>query len=180
MVDERSQFRELFAELAAIHGVEIERSGIQLHHSLGIGERYHKLLRDTNRKLKIDHPSMQRQLLLALAVKAMNGILGPEGIVPSALVFGEFPSLRSISNPSLARPSVAERAQAAQEARRHMSEHLARAKIQRTHRHDTSQAFERHYQPGDEVFVWRERVVENRIEWIGSYIVETIDQGSKK
>ena len=31
---------------------------------------------------------MQRQLLLALVVKSMNDTLGPEGIVPSALVFG--------------------------------------------------------------------------------------------
>ena len=35
---------------------------------------------------------MQRQLLLALTVKAINDTLEPEGIVPSALSFGEFPN----------------------------------------------------------------------------------------
>ena len=95
MVDEGSQFRKIFAELSALHDVQLEQSGVQSHHSLGIGERYPKPLRHTYRKLKLDHPSMQRQVLLALAVKAMNDTLEPEDFVPSSLVFGEFPSLRS-------------------------------------------------------------------------------------
>ncbi len=124
-VDEGSQFRKIFAELSVIHGVNVEQSGVESHNSLGIGERYHKPLRDTYRKLKLDYPSMQRQLLLALSVKAMNDTLGPEGTVPSALVFGEFPSLRSLSGPVVPRPSLAERAEAAQQARRYMSDHLS-------------------------------------------------------
>lgn len=68
---------------------------------------------------------MQRQLLLASAVKAMNDTLGPEGLVPSALVFGEFPSLRSFEGPIIPRPSLSEKALIAQEARRLMSKHLA-------------------------------------------------------
>ena len=47
-------------------------------------------LLDTYLKLNFDQPKMQRQILLALSIKAMNGNLEPEGIVPSALVFGEF------------------------------------------------------------------------------------------
>ena len=42
MVDEGSQFRKIFAELSALHDVKLEQSGVQSHHSLGIGERYHK------------------------------------------------------------------------------------------------------------------------------------------
>ena len=34
----------------------------------------------------------------------MNDTLGPEGIVPSSLVFGEFPSLRSIVGPIILAP----------------------------------------------------------------------------
>ncbi len=179
-IAEGSQFRKLFAKLAAIQGVEIGKIGVQSHHSLGIVERYQKLLRDTYRKLKLDHSAMQRQLLLALVVKAVNDTLCPEGIVSSALVFGEFPSLRSLSDPILPRPFLAEHAQAAQESRRHMSQHLARTKIHHAHHHKILQATNKDYQPGKEVLVWIEKIVENHIgEWIGPYTFETINHSSK-
>ena len=180
MVDEGSQFRKIFAELAALHDVTLEKSGVQSHHSLGIGERYHKPLRDTYRKLKLDHPSMQRQVLLALSVKAMNDTLGPEGIVPSSLVFGEFPSLRTFVGPIIPRPSLAERAETAQEARRLMAKHLALTRVNRALKHNTPAATNRVYQPGDEVLVWREKLVENRIgEWVGPYTVKSFDERSR-
>ena len=180
MVDEGSQFRKLFAELSVLHEVNLEKSGVQSHHSLGIGERYHKPLRDTYRKLKLDHPSMQRQVLLALAVKAMNDTLGPEGIVPSSLVFGEFPSLRSFVGPAVPRPTLAERAEAAQEARQLMAKHLAQVRINRALKHNTPVATDRVFQPGDKVLLWREKVVENRIgEWVGPYTVKSFDENSR-
>ncbi len=65
MSDEGSLFLNIFAELSALHDVNLGKSSVQSYHSLGIGERYHKILRDTYRNLKIEYPSMQRQLLLA-------------------------------------------------------------------------------------------------------------------
>ena len=47
MLDEGSKFRKIFAELAALHDVNIEESGVEAHRSLGMGERCHKPLRDT-------------------------------------------------------------------------------------------------------------------------------------
>ena len=177
MVDEGSQYRKIFAELSALHDVNLEKSGVQSHHSLGVGERYHKPLRDTYRKLKLDYPSMQRQVLLALAVKAMNDTLGPEGVVPSSLVFGEYPSLRSFVGPVLPRPSLAERAEAAQQARQLMAKHLAQVRIIRALKHNTPSATDRVYKPGDKVLVWREKLVENRIgEWIGPYTVKSFNE----
>ena len=163
VVDEGSQFRKVFTELATIHDVNVEKTDIESHNSLGTGERYHKPLRDTYLKLKIDHPTMQRQILLALYIKAMNDTLGPEGIVPSALVFGEFPSLRSLSGPIVPRLNLAERAQAAEDSKRIMIKSLAQAKISRALRQNTPPASKFTYQTGNEVLVWREKVVENRI-----------------
>ena len=123
---------------------------------------------------------MQRQVLLALAVKAMNDTLGPEGFVPSSLVFGELPSLRTFVGPVIPRPSLAERAQTAQEARRLMAKHLAQTRVNRALKHNTPNANVRIYQPGDEVLVWREKLVENRIgEWVGPYIVKSYDERSR-
>ena len=45
--DEESQFQNIFAILSAIHEVYVKKSGIQSHHSLGVGERYREGLRDT-------------------------------------------------------------------------------------------------------------------------------------
>ena len=72
---------------------------------------------------------MQPQLLLALSVKAMNETLGPEGFVPSTLIFGDFPNLRTVSGPVIPRPSLAKRAEGAQQARHHMSEFLPQVKM---------------------------------------------------
>ena len=80
---------------------------------------------------------MQFQLFLALSVKAMNGTLRPEGTVPSALLFCEFPILRSLSGPIIVSLPLAERTEAAQQARRYISEHLARAKVHRALHHNT-------------------------------------------
>ena len=65
-------------------------------------------------KLRDEHPLVDRNLILALAVKAINDTLGSEGVVPSALVFGEFPSLRSYMGASIPRDTLAERAIIAQ------------------------------------------------------------------
>ena len=179
-VDEGSQFRKIFAELSAIHDVQVKRSGVQSHHSLGVGERYHKQLRDTYLKLRLDYPKVQRQVLRALVFKATNDTLGPEGIVPSALVFREFPSLRSFQGPVIPRPSPAERASAAQNARRLMAKYLAQSSVKRAMHHQTPQAADRTYQPGDEVLIWRENIDENRIgQCLGPYKVISFDASAR-
>ncbi len=134
---------KVFGDLTALHDINLEESGIQSHNSIGIGDRYLNPLHDTFRKLKIDHFSMQRRLLLAFAIKAMNVTLGPEGTVPSALVFGEFPSLKAFAGPVIPRPSLAERAEISREARRHMSKSLAQSRIRRTIQYQTPPATER-------------------------------------
>lgn len=106
MVEEGVQFRNKFAELSGLHDVKLEKKGIQLHNSLRVGERYHKPLRDTYRKLKLDHPSMQRQALLTLAFKAINATLGP----------GNSQILRTFAGLFVPRPSLPERSISAQEA----------------------------------------------------------------
>ena len=88
---------------------------------------------------------MQHQLLLALAIKAMNDMLGPEGTVPSALIFGDFPSLTAFEVPIVPRPTLAKRAEAAQEARRCMAKHLSQVRFNRALHHNTPPATDRTY-----------------------------------
>lgn len=78
IIDEGSQFRNFFAKLAALHNLNIEKSGIKSHNSLLIDECYHKHLFGTYRQVIINYPNKKRQLLLALSTKTMKNILSPE------------------------------------------------------------------------------------------------------
>ena len=91
----------------------MHKSGKEAHNSLGIGERYHEPLREAFLKLREDYPKLNKDIILALAVKAIIDILGPEGIVPSAIVFGEYPSIRPFLGAKVPRLTLAERASAA-------------------------------------------------------------------
>ena len=93
LVDQGSAFGDSFVNIGRMHNVDVQRTGVEAHSSLGLGERYHQPLRTTYRKLMLAHPGADKELTLAVTVKAMNDTLGPEGIVPSALVFGEYPQI---------------------------------------------------------------------------------------
>ena len=67
--------------------------------------------------------------MLSIAVKAMNGTLGTDGIVQSALVFGGFPSLQLLQGPRIPQETPADRARFASFARNVSSEELENSKI---------------------------------------------------
>ena len=91
----------------------MENTGVESDNSLIIADRHSKPLHDIYLKLEIDYPYMKRQMLLALSTSAINDAIGPEGIVPSSLMFREFQSLRSQFGLIFPRPTLAERTQAA-------------------------------------------------------------------
>ena len=91
----------LLVEVCEMHDVERKRSGTQQHSALRKGERYHEPITHIFRKLRIDYPKLKKECLLSLSVKECNDKLVSEGFVPSARVFGEFPSLRSFVGPKV-------------------------------------------------------------------------------
>ncbi len=57
-----------------------------------------------------------------------------------------------------------------------MDKSLAQSRIRRALQHQTPPATDFIYNPGDKVFVWREKVVENRIgELVCPYVVVSVD-----
>lgn len=63
------------------------RSGSKAHSSLWIRKGFHKPLRNTFRKAKLSRAlHILNSSTLSTRVKVMNDTLGPEGLVPSALV----------------------------------------------------------------------------------------------
>lgn len=180
LVDQGSSFGEAFVVSGRLCNVNVSHTGIESHNSLGIGERYHQPLRTTYRKISIAHPHIPKELRLAISVKAMNDTLGPEGLVPLALLFGEFPQIRAPGIGLLPRPNLAERANAAETARAEMSSIMAKMCLHRALAHDPPGAALRTYKPGDNVLVWREKLLANRIgEWVGPSVIESVDEERK-
>lgn len=162
----------LFVDLAALFNVEISKTGVEAHYTVGLCERYHQPLRHTYRKIMVEHPTTKPLLALAFSVKAMNGTLGREGPVPSALVFREYPRPFKGSETPGTRITLAERSNVAQTTGTEMSKLMAKVRISRALKHSVPSAADQQYNPGDEVLVWRENLISNKLgEWIGPFDV---------
>ena len=103
-------------------------------------------------------------------------VLGPEGCVPSTLVFGEYPA-PIVSGVKRARKvTIEDRSKIAETARKEMERHMATLKLKRAFKHNVPPAADIPFDVGDKVLVWREKIVNNLIgEWVGPFTVESFD-----
>ena len=106
MVDQGSYLGKTLATLRALSNVDVKDTGVEVHSSLGLWERYHQPLRNTYRKIMSEHPQTPPASALAASVKAPNDTLGPEGLVPSDLAFGEFPPMFTKSETPAQRATI--------------------------------------------------------------------------
>ena len=180
-MDQGTNFDRLFINIAKQSNVEVQKTGVEAHSSLGICERFHQPLRTIYRKTMTSYPDTDRSLALALSVKSMNDTLGPEGFVPSALVFGEYPQVHTKSENPQQRLDLLQRSQLATTARNECQGIMAKMKVNRALRHKTSSASKTVHEIGSKVLVWREKVHANRIEeWIGPYTVVDVNLDAKQ
>lgn len=84
---------------------------------MGIGERYHDRLKKTFRKLWLEYQKSEQLLLLKISLYANNITLDPKGLVPYALVFGEYPITRISGEVKTIKRAIAERPSLATAAR---------------------------------------------------------------
>lgn len=78
---------------------------------MGIVERYHKPLQRAYNIIKEETKSTDKSLILQMSIKAINDTAGPDGIIPTLLVFGAYPRMLRLDPPA---PSIATRAKAIQ------------------------------------------------------------------
>lgn len=91
-VDQDTVFKSReWRQLSDDAGIVIDFSGVESHNAIGVGERYHAPLRRIFLKIREDAPTLDPDITLKLAVKAMKDTMRPEGLVPSLLVFGTVP-----------------------------------------------------------------------------------------
>ncbi len=180
LVDQGSEFGNLFVNLAAENNVQVQKTGIESHSSLGLCERFHGPLRNTFRKVMKEYPKTDMKYALAVSVKALNDTLGPEGFVPSSLVFGEYPQMVTPSESRPSRGTNMELARIANFARNEMETIMAHIRLKRSLNHTVPPAADRMYEKNDQVLIWREKIIANRIgEWMGPYIVESYNPEKK-
>ena len=87
---------------------------VEAANSMSIVERYHSPLRRAFNIVKKEAPDMDDDDALQMSVKAINASVGPDGLVPTLLVFGAIPRL-GLPN-DLPNPSTFERAVALRKA----------------------------------------------------------------
>jgi transposase InsO family protein len=114
VTDAGKQFRSAeFRQLAKEMTISLKEVPIEAHNSIGKVERYHAPLRRAYEILRAEDPLASRESALQAAVKAVNDTAGPNGLVPTLLVFGAYPRMTEDSPPS---PSMRQRAMAIQKA----------------------------------------------------------------
>ncbi|EED18953.1 conserved hypothetical protein [Talaromyces stipitatus ATCC 10500] len=101
------EFRQ-YAKSMAIHIREVL---VEAHNAVGKVERYHAPLRRAYEIIQeeLKGENVLKEAILQMAVKTLNDTAGPDGLVPTLLVFGAYPRLTEWDAPS---PSVAKRAKA--------------------------------------------------------------------
>ena len=94
--------------------ITIQEMPVEAHNSIGKTERYHALLRRAYQILAAElSTTTPKEAILQMAVKAVNDSAGPDGIVPTLLVFGAYPRMTKDPLPPI---SITQRANAIQKA----------------------------------------------------------------
>jgi transposase InsO family protein len=148
--------------------IQLRHTGTESHNSLGTGERYHGPLRRIFKKVSDEYPSVSADLQLALSVKAMNDSIGPEGLVPSLLVFGVMPRIPDLPTQV---PSQLERFKCLYKARKEYEKWVCGQRIRTALKRRPPPASSYVIRPGDTVAVYRERIREYK----GPYVVTSTD-----
>ena len=104
-----------FRQFASSMAITTKSVPVEAHWSIGIVERYHAVLRRAY-KIIIDElygTGINKEIALQIAVKAVNDTAGPDGLVPTLLVFGAYPRMHAFDSPA---PSITQRATAIRKA----------------------------------------------------------------
>lgn len=95
---------------------------VEAAHSMSIVERYHQPVRRAYKMIKKETPDTDNETTLQMAIKSINDSVGPDGLVPTLLVFGALPRLGLPTDQPT--PSTFKRAVALRKATESMSRHF--------------------------------------------------------
>lgn len=119
-----TQFKQRAKQLT----IEVITAPTEAHNNIGKIERYHTPLRRAYQIIRdeLKNTETTRAECLQMAVKAINDTAGPNGLVPTLLVFGAYPRMTARDPPT---PSVIKRAKAIDDAMKELRRLQARRKV---------------------------------------------------
>ena len=94
-------------------GIKVKIIPIKAHNSIGIVERYHGPIRRAYSIIITEIDGISKEMALQMAFKAINDSIGPNGIVPTLLVYDALPRMTEFDAPS---PTIAQRSTALKKA----------------------------------------------------------------
>jgi hypothetical protein len=147
-----------FRQHAYSMATEVKEVPVEAHNSVGKVERYHGPLRRSYEILRdeLQDEKLDKELILQMAVKAVNDTAGPDGLVPTLLVFGAYPRITPYDAPS---PTIIKRAEAIRtamkELRRFYAERQVKDALAARNGPNTAETLNIPLQ--SDVRVWRER-----------------------
>ena len=82
--------------------IEIKEVPIEAYNSIGLVERYHVPLRHLYKIIsnELKDKQVNKEIILQMAVKTVNNLVGPNRLVLILLVFGVYPQLIEMNPPS--------------------------------------------------------------------------------
>ncbi|KAF2726477.1 hypothetical protein EJ04DRAFT_408644, partial [Polyplosphaeria fusca] len=161
---------EDFKTRAKITGAQCKQMPVEAHWAVGKVERAHAPLQRAFDILKAElGDRTDDKDILQMAVKALNDTAGPDGLVPTLLVFGAYPRISTDSPPL---PDIIARARAIQKATKMIQKERAAMDINRAMNtrngpksHDTL-----NLPLMSEILIWREKK-----GWTGPYKLASIN-----
>jgi hypothetical protein len=101
--DARTNFTSKeFRGYAASMGIKTRGVPVEAHWSIGMVKRAHPVLRRVYHILEeeLKTEGVSKDSILQMAVKAINDTAGPDGLVPTLLVFGAYPRMTEFDPPT--------------------------------------------------------------------------------
>lgn len=140
---------------------------VEAAHSMSLVERYHEPVRRTVRIVRTECPEIDFASALQIAIKAINDTAGPDGLVPTLLVFGTLPRLGFHHDAPAA--SVTKRARAQQAAMAEMRKIHAQRQIRTAlhSRNGPDPPADKDFPIGSKAIVWRD----SKKRWDGPYTI---------
>ena len=164
-----------FKQYAGNMSISVKPIPVEAHNSIGMVERYHGPLRRAYQIIVAEIPGIDPDFALQMAFKAINDSAGPNGIVPTLLVFGAYPRMTELDAPS---PTVTQRSVALKKAMEEIKKLRAQRQVAdalNTRNGPNTSAIQ-DLPLNSPVLVWREGNGGQTGSWKGPYTMLSVDQ----
>jgi hypothetical protein len=155
-------------------GIKVKIVPVEAHNSIRIVERYHGPIRRAYFIITAEIQGINKDMALQMAFKAINDTAGPDGLVPTLLVYSALPRMVEYDAPS---PSVAQRSAALKKAMTEIQKLRAKRQVDDAlnTRNGPSTTDIHELTLNSDVLVWREGNTGQPGSWEGPYKLVTID-----